>query len=236
MTICIASRFVREDGTVITRAASDSEVSYGNRRLRGLATTEKVIQFNGASVAASGSGCVFEALDILKSDPQYAKKVQFRTRADIRMFAIDLFEQIDSLIDQAKISREEVSTGAILVTTEDSVWAIFQDLSVFPFNEYFCSGSGADTAMGLMIPYYKQLGANATEEDLERILTEVIKETCALELGCGEPVRLYSVLAPNPPTKVKTKKRKLLTEANDSAKISEVEGVSKNHVDKRRAK
>lgn len=234
MTICIASRFVREDGTVITRAASDSEVSYGNRRLRGLATSEKVIQFNGGSVAASGSGVVFEALDILKSDPKYASSVQFKTRAHIRMFAIDLFEQIDSLIDQAKISRDEVSTGVILVTTEDSVWAVFQDLSVFPFSEYFCSGSGADTAMGLMIPYYKQLGANATEEDLERILTEVIKETCALEQGCGEPVRLYSVLAPNPPTKVKTKKRKLLTDNPSDDKLSQTEGVSKKNDPKRR--
>lgn len=229
MTICISARFIKQDGTVVTRVASDSEVSFGSKRLRGISmSAEKVVQFPGASIAASGSGCVFEALDILKSDPKYYSSVQFNTRADIRNFAIDLYSEVDSLIDQSKISREEVSIGAILVTTKDTVWAIFQDLSIFSFDEWFCTGSGADTATGLMTSYYKRWNT-LQEEDLEWILTEVIKETCAIEQGCGEPVRIYSVLAPNPPVKVKTKKRKVLTETPSSDKLNQAEeGVSKS--------
>ena len=236
MTICISGKITREDGTVVTRAASDSEVSFGNKRLRGISNScEKIIQFPGANISASGSGCVFEALDILKSDPKYYNSVQFRNRADIRMFAIDLFEQVDSLIEQAKISREEVSMGVILVTTEDSIYGIFQDLSIFSFDHWFSSGSGSDTAVGLMTAYYKELGAHSTEEDLENILIKAIEATCEVEQGCNPPIKLYTTLAPNPPIKTKTKKRKLLTDTNDSAKISEVEGVSKKNDNKKRS-
>lgn len=230
MTICISAKFTKEDGTVVTRAASDSEVSFGNKRLRGISKScEKIIQFPNANISASGSGCVFEALDILRSDPKYYNSVQFRTRADIRTFAMDFYSEVDSLIEQSKISRDEVSIGAILVTTEDKIFAIFQDLSIFEMDEWFCSGSGSDTATGLMTAFYKELGAQSTEEDLENVLIKAIEATCEVEQGCNPPIKLYSVLAPNPPTKVKTKKRKLLTDPSSDDKLSQTEGVSKKN-------
>lgn len=229
MTICISAKITREDGSIVTRAASDSEVSFGNKRLRGISKScEKIIQFPNANVSASGSGCVFEALDILRSDQKYYNSVQFRTRADIRTFAMDFYSEVDSLIEQSKISRDEVSIGAILVTTEDKIFAIFQDLSIFEMDEWFCSGSGSDTATGLMTAFYKEIGAHSTEEDLENVLIKAIEATCEVEQGCNPPIKIYTTLAPNPPIKVKPKKRKLLTESTDSTKISESEGVSKN--------
>lgn len=235
MTICIACKVTRPDGTVITRTASDSEVSFGSKRLRGITKScEKVIQFNGASVAASGSGCVFEALDILKTDQEYANNVQFKTRADIRTFAIDLYTELDSLVDQAKISKEDVSIGAILITTETTVWSIYQDLSIFEFDEWTCTGSGADTAYGLMLSEYRRLDNCCSEEALENMLIDVIERTCEAEQGCGPPVKVYTPLAPNPPKTKKSRKKKL-TNLAPNDKIASEEGVTKR-ANKKRAK
>lgn len=239
MTICIAAKITRADGTVITRTASDSEVSFGNRRLRGISKScEKVIQFNGASVSASGSGCVFEALLRLKNDKKYANSIQFRTRDDIVNFSLDFYEEFNNLINSSGISKEDASIGNILITTDTQVFAVFQDFSIFEFDEYFCTGSGSDTATGLMIAYYKKLGANPSEEDLEWVLKEVIEETCALEMGCGLPLMIYKPLAPNPLLiKKPKKKKKKLTNKEDSSKItSSDEGVTKSANNKRRAK
>lgn len=221
MTICISALIKDSEGNVITRAASDSEVSYGSKRLRGISKScEKVLLFPGACISASGSGCVFEALNILQNDQSYIKKVQFRTREDIRDFAYDFFQQFNLLIEGAKLNPEDASVGVLLVTTTDKVFGIFADCSVFEFDEYFCSGSGADTAMGLMLAYYDDLGAHSTAEDLERVLTKAIEKTCAVESGCGIPVKLYTPPEPNPPVSKKTRKKKSLTQAPPTDKIA----------------
>jgi ATP-dependent protease HslVU (ClpYQ) peptidase subunit len=207
MTICIACKVTKADGTVITRSASDSEVSFGNKRLRGISKScEKIIQFPGASIAASGSGCVFETLLKLKGDKKYAKTVQFRNREDVVDFAGNFFALFDELVSSSNISKEDASIGVILVTTATQIFAIFQDFSVFEFDEWFCSGSGADTATGLMTAYYKKLGANPSEEELEQVLIEAITDTCEIEQGCGLPVKMYLTLAPNPPIKRRKKR------------------------------
>lgn len=222
MTICISAKITKKDGTVITRSCSDSEVSYGNQRLLGLADSEKVIQFPGASIAASGSGCVFETLLKMKADQKYIKAVQFKTRDDIVEFSLDFFELFDNLVQSSNVSKEDASMGTILITTEDKIYAIFADLSIFEFKNYFCSGSGASTAQGLMLAYYETLDENSTEEDLEKLLTKVIEKTCEIELGCGGDIKIYTVEAPNPPLTKKTKKKKLTNESTNG-KISSCE-------------
>lgn len=224
MTICISALIKDSEGNIVTRAASDSEVSYGSKRLRGISNScEKVLLFPGACVSASGSGCVFEALNILQNDQTFIKKVQFRTREDIRDFAYDFFAQFNLLVESAKLNPEDANVGVLLITTTDKVFGVFADCSVFQFDEYFCSGSGADTAMGLMLAYYDDLGASPTAEDLERILTKAIEKTCAVESGCGLPVKLYIPPAPNPPVTKKARKKKVLTEDTNSAKLNSEE-------------
>ena len=216
MTICISCKYLKEDGTHGTLAASDSEVSVGEKRLLGISGSDnKMVSFPGAVVSMSGNGCVYEALLMLREDEKFSKRVQFRTRKDIREFALNFSAQYKHLTEQATIDANELTVGVLVIATPDKIWSVFCDLSIFEHEYFYYTGSGGATALGLLTHY----NPSFNKEELRDFLVKTIQTVSVSDLGCGGQVKVWEVEAPNPPPS--KKKRKKLTVEPTNDKIQE---------------
>ena len=236
MTVCVGAKLLDAEGNVkAVRIATDSQVSLSSRRMIGISKSSfKAIEFPGAVVAASGSGCVFEALSILKNDQKFMSKVQFRNREDIRLFAADFCEEFNTLLDGAPCEKSDTQMGVLLIATENALYSVFSDRSVFEHDWFNTSGSGGEMADILMWAYYEDyLSPESTEEDLEALLTKVITKVCEREDACGLPCVIYKPSGANP-LKIKSRKKKLTNLAPSDKINHENEGVTKNASNKRR--
>lgn len=237
MTVCLGAKLLDADGNVkAVRVATDSQVSLGQTKMIGISKScAKGVAFPGAFIACSGSGIVFEALALLQEDKEYYNKVQFRTREDIRSFARDFFEQYKSLLEESLCSEGDAQMGVLLIATNDELYSVYSDLSIFTFDYWNSSGSGASTAHALMMAYYDELGPDSTEEDLERILNRVMEKTCEIEEGCSGPIVIYTPQEPNPLLIKKSRKKKLTNKPSDD-KIAAGDVPEVRNDKKRRAK
>lgn len=216
MTIGIAAKYLKEDGTCGVLAACDSEVTVGDRRLQGISSSDnKMVSFPGGIVLMSGNGCVYEALLMMREDEKYSRRVQFRTRKDIREFALNFAAQYKALTEQAPMDAAELTVGVLLVATPDKVWSIFCDLSIFEHDHYYYTGSGGASASGILHSY----SPTFDKEELTGFLVHTIQTVSYSDLGCGGPVKVWEVEAPNP-LPVKKSKKKKLTTAEDFDKMS----------------
>lgn len=237
MTVCVGAKLLDAEGNVkAVRIATDSQVSLSSRRMVGISKScFKAIEFPGAVVAASGSGCVFEALSILKNDQKFIDKVQFRNRDDVRLFAADFCEEFNTLLDGAPCEKSDTQMGVLLVATDNALYSVYSDRSVFEHDWFNTSGSGGEMADILMWAYYEDyLTPESTEEDLEALLTKVITKVCEREDGCGLPCVIYKPSGANPLLTKKSRKKKLTNPA-PNGKITSEEGVTKR-ANKKRAK
>lgn len=211
MTVCAAAKIFNKDGTSITMIASESEVTVIQEKLAGIINDSKLCPIKNLGWAAVAGSCLIgEVLDILHNDPGFFPDLN--SKAGIRDFACAFFDTYNEMADCTVAPNDSKDfTSPLLVTTQEKIWAIYSDLSIFEFKESYAVGAGSAVAQGIIHDRLEQLNSlsrKKTYKDLELVLKRAIEVASMYTTGCGGEIKVQKVITSRHEEPVKKPKKK----------------------------
>lgn len=193
MTICCVAK-IKDPKTdkYITVVGSDSEISDSTERLLGVVGASKVVKLNNAYVCISGQGPIMEAVEDLQEEPEF--KLIINNKKDVRDLCSTIMSRMKEIAEEGVISNDIVEhLGLLLVAIPGRIFAVYNDLSVFEFEQFQTNGAGASIARGALQVHYNQLmlKKHITPRQLEDAVYNSIHIANTYTLGCGGKIYTY---------------------------------------------
>lgn len=207
MTCCVISKILDHNGKPIVVVGSESEVSDQNERLVGVVGDQKIHKLGNCYVLISGMSPIAEVLEIIASDEDFCKDLVVKNKTDVRELAETIYSTLKELVEASITSSDILQhLGLLLIATSERIFGVYNDLSVFEFDNFQTSGIGSTIAKGALHVLHNRLKKASTivAEDLEAIVRESIEIANTHTLGCGGVIRTVIIKE----EEIKRKKRK----------------------------
>ena len=189
MTICAAIKVQGTSGPVVFIGA-DSNVSYGDMRLKNLINYSKIVKYQHFAVALCGEGPMREALLLQKQ--RWANKC-LNTELDVLKFAKDIYKTFQKLIKYANSEEESKDwAGQLLIATSRDLFLVIPSLETVKCKKFVAIGSGSEICTGVLETLYPKNKKSSNRQVLG-ILKQALKITIDHRNDCGQPVKVLKV-------------------------------------------
>ena len=167
---------------------ADRAISWDNFR-RTDAKLSKIIPLDNALIATSGMFIYNEAMQFMLSAHPELRRAPFRNKNDVIAYFLKFHRFLRETFGQGSAEMNEIakiSGGWFLVVTENGIFEVYPNKSVYEYENFAALGSGSHMATAAMHVLYDR------EEHAETILTEVFQTVCSYVADCAGEMELVS--------------------------------------------